>query len=97
MAGYGRREVGVRTCLDAVDGLECALRLILLLREDGRDAAAGLGVPRGLFNVLNGGLLGRHCGWLFMKISSVVVVDMCCCKEEGADWEFYDKGGVMQT
>lgn len=83
-----------RTGLDAVDGLVGALCLVLLLGDDRRDGAAGLGVPGDLLDVLDGGWL-RHRERLFMKVSSVVVVNKCCWEERRADWEFYHGGGVM--
>jgi hypothetical protein len=30
-----------------------------------------------------------------MKVSTVVVVNVCCWEERRADWEFYHGGGVM--
>lgn len=95
-----RREGGVvkgkraRTGLDAVDSLVGAFCLVFLLGYDRGNGAAGLGVPGDLLDVLHGGWL-RHCGRLFVKVSSVVVVDLCCWEERKADWEFYHGGGVM--
>lgn len=84
-----------RTGLDAVDGLVGALCLVLLLGEDRGDGAAGLGVLGDLLDVLSGSWLGRHCGRWFVEVSGVVVVDLCCWEEGGADWEFYHGGGVV--
>ena len=83
-----------RTGLDAVDGLVGALRLVLLLGDDGGNGAAGLGVAGDLLDVLGGVRLSRHCERLFVKVSSVVVVDVCCWEDGGADWDIYH-GGVM--
>jgi hypothetical protein len=85
-----------RTGLDTVDGLVGALCLVFLLGYDRGNSAAGLGVPRDLLNVLDRGWL-RHCERLFVEVSSVVVVDVCCWEEGREDWEFYHGGGVMQT
>lgn len=66
-----------RTGLDAIDGLVGALRLVLLLGDDRGDGAAGLGVLGDLLNVLDGGWL-RHFGGLFVEVSRVIVVGVCC-------------------